>query len=1405
MDDFDPTQTLVAAVDKDKTSQFLVRWAVDNLVVKNNGQTLILLHVTRHSHSHNQNSDMDSEATRELEMTQFFQPFRGFCARKGVLAKEVFVDGTEISKALIEYINENRVTNMAVGASTRNAISRKFRNPDVSTCLLKNAPDFCTISVIAKGKVVNVRHANRAIPNTAAPPKQPTLTILPPDIVDHEDTIRTPFVRSGRRGSVPDRRSFDRGTDYMRTPPRSETRPLSNAKTVPHNTAMDHYDSSLRTPRTSHHRDSISDDIDFNGSSINFGSCDISAASLELADLTETPRASSVSKMGSKDVEAEMKRLKLELKQTMDMYSTACKEAICAKQKAKELHQWKMEEARKFEEARLSEEAALQIAEMEKAKCRAAMEAADAAKRLAELEGQKRRNAELKAKREAAEKKRALDVLANNDVRYRKYSIDEIEGATDCFAESLKIGEGGYGPVYRALLDHTPVAIKVLRPDAAQGRKQFQQEVEVLSCIRHPNMVLLLGACPDYGCLVYEYMDNGSLDDRLFRRGNTPTIPWGVRFKIAAEIATGLLFLHQSKPEPLVHRDLKPANILLDRNYVSKISDVGLSRLVPPSVADTVTQYHMTSAAGTFCYIDPEYQQTGMLGTKSDIYSLGIMLLQIVTAKPPMGLTHHVSRALEKGTFAELLDPTILDWPLEDTISYAKMALKCAELRRKDRPDLGLAILPELNRLRNLGCCESSGGDYGYGSRSYNTSSRPRLSYAGHDCSKSHQHQGISHQHQGIPRSRLGDECGKMPSPRGANGGERLVPKRIKLRMRGGTALSPAIVSSSFNLHRSSSSLCSLSTVELNRNLQSDGHYESKANHYWNNFYKRHNNKFFKDRHYLEKDWSGYFSNPNLSKVVVLEIGCGAGNTVFPLVAAFPNLYVHACDFSPNAIELLKSREGFREDWMNAFTCDVTKDDLCVNITPSSVDVVTLPNGHVLLRDYATGDFAQEKLNDRKQMISENFYVRGDGTCAFYFSEDFVSSLFKEEGFSTVESSVYCKKIENRSRNIVMDRRWIRAVFCNLSCSNSWLTFIPETTNRDANGHGISARGFVVVGGGAVVIVAMEDIDVSQTLVVAIDKDKKSPLLVRWAVETLCNKDTGRNLVLLHVTHSLLFQNSAMESKVTRELEMKEFLLPFRGYCSRKGVTIKEVFVYGIDITKTLVGYIYENNVTKIAVGVKRRNVISRKFRNADVSTRLLKNVPYFCTVNVIAKGKLVNYRPAIPNFPVPSKQPAPTILPLVHEDAIRQTETMQETMGAHQQRVESATDTAKRIVRRFELFKKQFKRICDENEKLREETAANFDEIGVLKAAIENLRTQLKSSESNEIVALKAENNEIAALKAENKKLQFQLRSYKEAHEVLIEEFQKIHSDIHFRFNFLIPYLRFSLAFKIENFTIAS
>lgn len=136
-----------------------------------------------------------------------------------------------------------------------------------------------------------------------------------------------------------------------------------------------------------------------------------------------------------------------------------------------------MEEQQKLGEARLAEEAALAMAEKEKEKCRVAIEKAETAQRIAELEAHKRMNAEMKAVKEAEERKKVLQKLAHGDARYRKYTIEEIEAATEYFSQTRKIGEGGYGPVYKCYLDHTPVAIKVLRPDAAQGRSQFQQEV----------------------------------------------------------------------------------------------------------------------------------------------------------------------------------------------------------------------------------------------------------------------------------------------------------------------------------------------------------------------------------------------------------------------------------------------------------------------------------------------------------------------------------------------------------------------------------------------------------------------------------------------------------------------------------------------------------------------------------------------------------------------------------------------------------------------------------------------------------------------------------------------------------------------------------------------------------------
>nr|GMD88622.1 U-box domain-containing protein 35-like isoform X1 [Ipomoea batatas] len=715
-------ESVVVAIDKDKGSQYALKWAIDKFSL-GKGKSVTLLNVKHKPNSSAAGSNHLDDGYPVVHKCQIdshakelFLPFRCFCTRKNIHVNEVVIEGADITRALCDYVAANLIENIVLGACSRNSFVR-FKALDVPSGVVKNAPEFCNVYIIAKGKLSSSRNAS--IPTPSAPTRQgygnsnSGSGFSDPRIMQSSDSI-------GNVTQSPFSRRSTEENDFIRSPfTRSQFSNRSYGElSMPESDIS--FVSSGR-PSTERLFPMLSDSQEMNypcrlsngsdtESRLSFGSVfsgsrasDVNNALNMVSPFSqETGGSWSSSSQNLDEVEAEMRRLKQELKQTMDMYSTACKEALNAKQKAMELHRWKVEEQQRLEDARSAEEAALALAEKEKAKCKAAIEAAEAAQRLAELEAQKRINAEMKAMKEADEKMKVLDKIAKNDFRYRKYAIEDIEAATENFSGSRKIGEGGYGPVYRSTLDHTEVAIKVLRPDAAQGRSQFQQEVEVLSCIRHPNMVLLLGACPEYGCLVYEYMANGSLEDCLLRRNNTPPLPWQLRFRIAAEIGTGLLFLHQTKPEPLVHRDLKPANILLDRNFVSKISDVGLARLVPPNVADSVTQYRMTSAAGTFCYIDPEYQQTGMLGIKSDVYSLGVMLLQIITAKPPMGLTHHMERSIEKGTFADMLDPAVTDWPVEEALKYAKMALRCAELRRKDRPDLGTEVLPELNRLRAL-------------------------------------------------------------------------------------------------------------------------------------------------------------------------------------------------------------------------------------------------------------------------------------------------------------------------------------------------------------------------------------------------------------------------------------------------------------------------------------------------------------------------------------------------------------------------------------------------------------------------------------------------------------------------------------------------------------------------------
>lgn len=208
--------------------------------------------------------------------------------------------------------------------------------------------------------------------------------------------------------------------------------------------------------------------------------------------------------------------------------------------------------------------------------------------------------------------------------------------------------------------------------------------------MRHPNLVTLIGACPETSALVYEYLPSGSLDDCINSKGNTPPLTWQTRIRIASELRAALIFLHSWNGHGIVHGDLKPANILLDSNFVSKLSDFGICRILSEEELsdDKFTRRCITDPKGTIVYMDPVFFATRELTPKSDVYSFGIILLRLLTGKPALGIIMAVQCGLDTGKFKDLLDPSAGNWPLLQAEQLAHLALRCCEMDRRLRPDL---------------------------------------------------------------------------------------------------------------------------------------------------------------------------------------------------------------------------------------------------------------------------------------------------------------------------------------------------------------------------------------------------------------------------------------------------------------------------------------------------------------------------------------------------------------------------------------------------------------------------------------------------------------------------------------------------------------------------------------------
>ncbi|KAL8090903.1 putative LRR receptor-like serine/threonine-protein kinase RFK1 isoform X2 [Apium graveolens] len=303
-------------------------------------------------------------------------------------------------------------------------------------------------------------------------------------------------------------------------------------------------------------------------------------------------------------------------------------------------------------------------------------------------------------------KKRKGKDFGGVELKTVSFSLKQLKVATNNFNSTNKLGEGGFGPVYKGLLpDGTVIAVKQLSSRSRQGDREFLNEIAMISCLQHPNLVKLYGCCIEGNqlLLVYEYLENNSLAKALFGSGNSQLIlDWPTRYKIGIGIARGLAFLHEESRLKIVHRDIKGTNVLLDGELNPKISDFGLARL-----NEDEKSHISTRVAGTIGYMAPEYALWGYLSDKADVYSFGVVILEIVSGKNNNSympsnncicLLDWACKLQETKNFEELIDPRLGSEVIKDEAErMVKVALLCTNASPSLRPIMSevVAMLEE--------------------------------------------------------------------------------------------------------------------------------------------------------------------------------------------------------------------------------------------------------------------------------------------------------------------------------------------------------------------------------------------------------------------------------------------------------------------------------------------------------------------------------------------------------------------------------------------------------------------------------------------------------------------------------------------------------------------------------------
>ena len=276
------------------------------------------------------------------------------------------------------------------------------------------------------------------------------------------------------------------------------------------------------------------------------------------------------------------------------------------------------------------------------------------------------------------------------------FTEEDLKKATNNYHKSRVLGQGGFGTVYKGvLLDNKEVAIKKSKIGDQSQIEQFINEMIVLSQINHRNVVKILGCCleTEVPLLVYEFIINETLSYHIHDKGISSLLSWEKRLKIIAETAIALAYLHSTTLVPIIHRDVKSTNILLDDNYTAKVSDFGAPRLVP------LDQTQLTTLVqGTFGYMDPKYFHSSQLIEKSNVYSFGVVMAELLTGKKAISFDrpesernlamHFVSAVKENRLLQILEDHIVKEGSIEHLKEVSNLAIRCLNVRREDRPSM---------------------------------------------------------------------------------------------------------------------------------------------------------------------------------------------------------------------------------------------------------------------------------------------------------------------------------------------------------------------------------------------------------------------------------------------------------------------------------------------------------------------------------------------------------------------------------------------------------------------------------------------------------------------------------------------------------------------------------------------